>query len=198
VIRRVMICAISALSMGLVPAGCSGLGSPGAPEAQQSRTGAGVGAGAASSVGSAAEATHEVSTPVPRQRTNGTSPAPAQAVRAFAMSYINWQADTVSAQLTALARTSVGQARSAMALQAAQTSSDYELKGGGLANQGTVEAVAPLAGGRGRYVVITRERTTATLTSAYDGLKAAWHVTVATVTELSPGGWVVSGWQPES
>ena len=33
-----------------------------------------------------------------------------------------------------------------MALAAAQTAGDYELQRGGIANSGTVEAVAPLAG----------------------------------------------------
>jgi hypothetical protein len=49
-----------------------------------------------------------------------------------------------------------------------------------------------------RYVVVTRELTVATATTAYQGLQPAWHVTVATVTQLASGGWAVSGWQPES
>ena len=71
------------------------------------------------------------------------------------------------------------------------------LQRGGIANQGTVEAVAPLGGRGDRYVVITRELTTASATTAYQGLQPAWHVTVATVSREPPGQWVVSGWQPE-
>jgi hypothetical protein len=97
-----------------------------------------------------------------------------------------------------LAQASVGQARSAMSLAAAQVAGTDEIVQNGVANSGTVEAVAPLRGARDRYVVVTRERTTATLTGAYDGLRPAWHLTVATVTELPGGGWVVSGWQPEN
>jgi hypothetical protein len=97
-----------------------------------------------------------------------------------------------------LARASIGQARSAMALAAAQTAGDYELRRGGVSNQGTVEAVAPLAGRPDEYVVVTRELTTATDTTVYQGLRPAWHVTLATVTQLAPGRWVLSGWQPES
>jgi sarcosine oxidase gamma subunit len=97
-----------------------------------------------------------------------------------------------------LAAGSVGQARSAMQLAAAQTANDYELQRGGIANHGTVEAVAPLRGSGDRYVVVTRETTTAALSSAYQGLRPAWHVAVATVSALGPGRWVVSGWQPES
>lgn len=85
-----------------------------------------------------------------------------------------------------------------MQLAAAQAASDYELQRGGIANQGAVEAVSPLRGGRDQYVVVTRELTTATATTAYQGLQPAWHVAVATVTEERPGEWVVSGWQPES
>jgi hypothetical protein len=97
-----------------------------------------------------------------------------------------------------LAAQSVGQARAVTALAAAQTAGDYELRRGGIANRGEVEAVAPLTGGVNRYVVVTRELTTATAASAYQGLAPAWHVTVATVEEQPRGTWVLSGWQPES
>ncbi|MHB8657043.1 MAG: hypothetical protein ACYC91_03670 [Solirubrobacteraceae bacterium] len=119
------------------------------------------------------------------------------ALRAFATNYINWTAATVTEQLRALAAASVGQARSAMELAASGTAGDYELRHGQIANRGTVEAIAPLTG-QGRYAVITRERTTAAASDAYQGLRPAWHVTVATVVRLASGGWVVSGWQPES
>jgi hypothetical protein len=97
-----------------------------------------------------------------------------------------------------LAAGSIGQARSAMALAAAQTANDYELRRGGIANAGTVEAVAPLPGRRDEYVVVTREQTTATNTTAYQGLRPAWHVAVAGVARVAGAGWVVSRWQPES
>jgi hypothetical protein len=119
-------------------------------------------------------------------------------VAVFANAYINWTARSVAADMAALARQSVGQARSEMELAAAQTGSDYELQRGGIANSGTVEAVAPLGGPGKRYVVVTREQTTATATDAYQGLHPAWHVAVATVARLGPGRWAVSGWQPES
>ena len=119
-------------------------------------------------------------------------------MRRFAIRYINWNAATVTRQMQVLALASVGQARSAMALAAAQTQNDYELRHGGIANSGVVEAVAPLPGRRNEFVVVTQERTTATDTSAYAGLRPAWHVAVAGVTEIAPGQWVVSRWQPES
>jgi hypothetical protein len=132
----------------------------------------------------------------------GGSASAAAAVTAFATAYINWSAATVSADMRRLAARSVGQARTAMQLAAAQTASDYELQHGGIANSGTVEAIAPARGARDQYVVVTRELTTATATTAYEGLRPAWHVAVATVSRQPSGRWVgrwvVSGWQPES
>jgi hypothetical protein len=146
-----------------------------------------------------AQATHEYpSPPPPRQSAAGAAAMAPQAIRRFATAYINWTATTAAADERALAAQSIGQARSTMVLAAAQTAQDYELRRGGIANRGTVEAIAPLLGTRNRYVVVTRELTTATNTSAYQGLRPAWHLAIATVTQLSSGRWVVSGWQPES
>jgi hypothetical protein len=146
-----------------------------------------------------AQRTHEYpSPPPPRQSVTGASASAAAAVFAFATAYINWNAKTVSQDLRVLARRSIGQARSTLQLAAAQTASDYELRRGGVANQGAVEAVAPLPGSREQYVVVTRELTTATATTAYQGLQPAWHIALATVTQERPGQWVVSAWQPES
>jgi hypothetical protein len=132
------------------------------------------------------------------QSAQGGSGTPMQAIAAFASSYINWTAATIAEDMRSLASSSVGQARSVATLAAAQTANDYELQRGGIANSGTVEAVAPLPKQPYQYVVVTRELTTATNTAAYQGLGPAWHVAIATVSELSPGRWVVSGWQPES
>ena len=146
-----------------------------------------------------AQATHEYPSPTPpRESAVGGSPTPLEAVDSFASAYINWTADTVSHDMRELAARSVGQARSAAELAASETAGDYELERGGIANSGTVEAIAPLPGQANRYVVVTRELTTATATTAYQGLRPAWHVAVASVQRLAPGEWVVSGWQPES
>jgi hypothetical protein len=145
-----------------------------------------------------ARATHEY--PSPRARREAVrrgSPTAIQSVRAFASAYINWTADSVAGDMRALAARSVGQARSALELAAAQTASDYELKRGGIANSGTVETVAALPGVKDQYVVVTRESTTASNTTAYQGLRPAWHVALATVTRIG-GVWAVSGWKPQS
>jgi hypothetical protein len=146
-----------------------------------------------------AQETHEYpSPPPPRPSVAGASRSPAAAVEAFASAYINWDAGSVSADMRELAARSIGQARAATQLAAAETADDYELHRGGIANAGTVEAVAPLSANRTEYVVVTRELTTATATTAYQGLEPAWHVAIATVTQVAHGRWVVSGWQPQS
>jgi hypothetical protein len=146
-----------------------------------------------------AQADHEYrSAPPPRQRPERAYPSPSAAIAAFAGAYINWTADSVPADMAKLSARSVGQARAATQLAAAQTAGDYELRRDGIANSGAVEAIAPLAGRANQYVVVTREQTTASGTTAYQGLAPAWHVTIATVTRVGAEAWVVSGWQPQS
>ena len=146
-----------------------------------------------------ADVTHEYpSPPPPPQTARRATPTATQAIRAFVTAYINWDARTVSADMRTLAADSVGQARAAMTLAAAETADDYELRRGGIANSGAVEAVAPLSGHRDQYVVVTRESTTATNTTAYQGLSPAWHVALATVQQLPGEGWALSEWQPEN
>lgn len=146
-----------------------------------------------------AQATHERTSTTPRPQTAlRAAPDATAAIRAFVTAYINWSADTVSGDMRALAARSIGQARAAMELAAAQTAGDYELRRGGVSNSGTVEAIAPLSGSPDQYVVVTRETTSATNSAVYQGLRPAWHVALATVTTLTDGRWVLSGWRPES
>jgi hypothetical protein len=116
----------------------------------------------------------------------------------FSDVYINWTAATVATHLRLLAEASVGQARSAMALAAGQTGRDADLQRGGIANSGTVEAIAPVTGRHNVYAVVTLERTTATNNAAYRGLAPTWHVTLASVVRVERGLWTLSGWQPEN
>lgn len=193
-VRRVWCAsAVAAAAVILALSGCDAL------EPHASRSAARVSAAARGTAEQLAQAarTHELPTPAPPQHARGAG-SPVQAVGTFARIYINWTAQSVAGQMAELARASVGQARSEMELAAAQTARDPQLRAAGIANRGMVESVAPLAGTPDRYVVVTLESTSATDTSAYQGLAAAWHVTVATVIEQSPGRWVVSNWQPES
>ncbi|MDQ6730698.1 MAG: hypothetical protein M3022_10440 [Actinomycetota bacterium] len=161
-----------------------------------------IGAASGTSTGSGAVARvdrrHEYPSPPVTQQAVAGAATPTLAVAAFAVAYINWTAQTVSGRMRGLAALSVGQARSLVALTAAQTARDYELRRGGVANTGIVEAIARVIGQPVTYAVVTRERTTATGTDAYRGLAPSWHVALATVIGSAHGGWVVSGWQPES
>jgi hypothetical protein len=145
-----------------------------------------------------AQRRHEYPAPAVMQSVPAAAQAPTTAIEAFATTYINWTATSVTARLRTLASLSVGQARAAMTLAAAETARDYELRRGGVANSGSVEAVAPLPGHANQYIVVTREHTTATGTDAYQGLRPAWHVTLATVTRIPGAGWALSSWQPEN
>ncbi|MGO9885274.1 MAG: hypothetical protein ACLPV4_19935 [Solirubrobacteraceae bacterium] len=144
-----------------------------------------------------AQRTHEYPSP-PVHQTAAGLPTPADAIAVFATAYMNWTAADVTGRMRALARLSIGQARSAVLLAAAQTAQDYELRRAGIANSGTVEAVAPLLHSNDRYVVVTRERTTASNTTAYQGLAPAWHLALATVSRVASGAWAVSSWRPEN
>ena len=188
--------ALAAIAGALALAGCSALGAtPTTPTTASTATTPAT----TNPKVAQAQATHEYpSPPPPAQQATGTAATPLTAISAFASAYINWQADTVTGDLRALAASSIGQARSAMQLAAAQTAGDVELQRGGIANSGTVQAIARKRGARDTYVVVTLERTTATATDAYQGLRPAWHVALATVAQLAPGEWVVSGWQPET
>lgn len=174
------------LSACIVVAGCGFASPPG---------------GASSSTTSAPGAARQAGpapAPPAQQPNPYDSPLAGELLVAFATAYINWNAHTVVADMRRLAAESVGQARSAMEMAAAETARDYELQRGGIANSGRVEAVAPLTNSGSRWVIVTRERTTATNSSSYQGLAPAWHVIVAAVVELSPGRWAVSLWQPQS
>jgi hypothetical protein len=192
-------------STGTATRAATGTATPAATSTATPAPGAPAGATASSTATAGAAAklaraqrTHEYLTPVPRQRVIGGWRSAVQAVQVFATTYINWNAGTVSPRLRALAEVSVGQARSAMSLAAAQTAHDYELQRGGIANSGVVEAIAPVLDQPDQYAVVTRETTTATRTTAYQGLTPAWHVALATVTRVQGGLWVLSAWQPEN
>jgi hypothetical protein len=149
------------------------------------------------SVAAEAQRTHEVPTPAPRPAVAGGWRSPAEAVQAFAAAYVNWNYRTVALHLRALSEVSVGQARSMLSMAAAQVGRDAELRRGQIANSGVVEAIGPVRSHSDQYAVVTRERTTAANTNAYQGLAPAWHVALATVTRVR-GLWVLSAWQPES
>lgn len=204
---------MAAVVLCLLGAGC-GVSLPAAPQGGSSTGASSPAAGAsARATGASAPPGAGASAPPPVSRNAGPvartgvvarapnpydSPLAAEALIAFATEYINWNARTVSADMQLLASQSVGQARSAMELAAGETARDYELQRGGIANSGQVEGVSPLSGPGGKWVIVTRERTTATANAAYRGLAPEWHVIVGKAIERWPGRWAISLWQPES
>jgi hypothetical protein len=193
------------LALTLVLGGCAGLSSEAAGTNPARATGSTQPHGRAIAAElRRAQATHELPSPAPPQHAPGSA-SPVQAIRRFAKQYVNWSDANVVARMHALARASVGQARAEMTLTAAQVRGDRTLRQAGIANHGTVEAVARVRWRR-RYVVVTREWTTARYTTAYQGLAPAWHVTLVTVARVSgaarrgrgPRHWAVSVWQPQS
>jgi hypothetical protein len=193
---------LAAVAVAIAVAGCGlGLGGP-APRTTTTRAASGAGGTPGTTAVRAtvarAQRTHEIPTPAPAQKAAWGWRSPVQAVQVFAQWYINWTADTVATHLRVLAQIGIGQARSAMALAAGQVAHDSALRLGGIANSGTVEAIAPVTGESNVYAVVTRERTTATHTNVYRGLRAGWHVTLATVIRVGGRLWTISGWQPEN
>lgn len=121
---------------------------------------------------------------------------PEQAIERFAALYVNWTYRTLAAHRLQLARIAVGAAAAAQRRGAAESAHDYELAQGRVSNRGELVAVAARRGASaGEYVVVTRETTTGIDT--YEGLPAAYHVTLVTVQAV-PGGWAVSAWEPQS
>jgi len=177
---------IISLMVSAALGGCSALGGPGASATTSVKL-------------EQAQRAHEYPSTAPAAQTaSGGERSAVEAIRAFASDYINWTADTVAADMRSLASRTVGQARSAMELAAAQSAQDYELQRGGIANSGTVEAIAPLLGHRDQYVVVTREETSSTNSTAYDGLRPAWHLALVGVLQIGQGRWAVNRWQPEN
>ena len=151
--------AVAGCGLGFGGSATGGLTAAGSPSAAQATAGE-------RAIVARARRTHEIPTPAPPDQALGGWRSPVQAVQVFAEWYINWTAGTVASHLRVLAQLAVGQARSAMTLAASQAADDGSLKLGGIANSGTVEAIAPVTDEDNVYAVVTRERTTATNTDA--------------------------------
>lgn len=119
-----------------------------------------------------------------------------QALRLYALLYINWTATTIAAHQRQLAAMSQGTARAAALQAAASYSRDPELEHSRVANTGTVVSSAAGQGPeRGGWVIVTSEHTTGT--GDYTGLPTAAHVTYAHLTR-TPHGWVIDQWSPQN
>ena len=123
-------------------------------------------------------------------------PTPLLALLRYARIYINWDAGTLARTQRQLAKISLGSAR-AQALQAAASyQHDATLQRSHVANSGQVVSIAAGQGpAAGQWVIVTSEKTTGQ--GDYQGLPAQLHITYAQLTH-TPGGWVISAWEPRT
>lgn len=171
--------ALAALAAAVVLAGCSN------PDAGGLPSGGGV------------QNAGEPAAPAPAA---GTTPMDAQgsaraAIARYARIYANWSWRTVAANQRRLAAMSVGQARVTDLQAAAQAAGDSTLRQGQISNSGSVVSIAPDQAQAGTWVLVTRERTSGS--GEYEGLPAAYHVTLARAQQIQQG-WAVSEWAPQS
>lgn len=129
------------------------------------------------------------------QRPVDVQPTASGAATAFAELYVNWSYATLAANQRALAAMAVGAARLSERQAAASAQRDMTIARGRVRNRGQVVSVAPDALRAGWWTVVTREQTEGE--EQYEGLPAAYHVTLAQVAQV-PGGYAVEQWLPQS
>lgn len=126
----------------------------------------------------------------------GVASSPQEALRRYALAYINWRANDLLEREQQLAAMSIGAAKLIAEQTAASQSTTAALIANDVANSGQVVAIAPGQGpDSGQWVIVTQEHTSGN--GSYTGLPAAPHVTLARVRQLS-NGWAVSAWNPSS
>jgi pyruvate/2-oxoglutarate dehydrogenase complex dihydrolipoamide acyltransferase (E2) component len=132
----------------------------------------------------------------PAAQTPGdVQPTPLAALTAFSRLYSNWTYRTLTSDQRALAAMSVGAARLAEQQAAASSAADTTITRGRIWNSGQIVSVAPNVSRPGTWVIVTREQTAGA--TQYEGLPAAYHVTLAQLAAV-PGGYAVSEWLPQS
>jgi hypothetical protein len=125
----------------------------------------------------------------------GVQPTPPKALAAFSRLYSNWTYRTLTSDQRRLAGMSVGAARLAEQQAAASSAADTTIARGRIWNSGQMVSVAPDVSRPGTWVIVTREQTGGA--TQYEGLPAAYHVTLAQLAPV-PGGYAVSEWLPQS
>jgi hypothetical protein len=125
----------------------------------------------------------------------GVQPTPPKALAAFSRLYTNWTYRTLTSDQRTLAGMSVGAARLAEQQAAASSAADTTIARGRIWNSGQIVSIAPNVSRPGTWVIVTREQTGGA--TQYEGLPAAYHVTLAQLAPV-PGGYAVSEWLPQS
>jgi hypothetical protein len=123
-------------------------------------------------------------------------PTPQAAVARYAQLAVNWTWRDLAAVERHLAALSLGPARAQALQAAAHAAADTTLRQQRVRNSGRAVAIAPgQAQAAGRWVIVTRERTTGQ--GAYAGLPPTLHVSYAQLTHTRRG-FVVSQWQAQT
>jgi hypothetical protein len=120
---------------------------------------------------------------------------PNGALAAFARLYVNWSYRTLTASQQTLAAMAVGPARLAEQQAAAASAADSTIARGHVWNHGQIVSIAADQTHPEQWVIVTREQTGGS--NDYQGLPAAYHVTLAQLAHL-PHGYAVNQWQPQT
>lgn len=129
------------------------------------------------------------------QKPAAVQATPARAVEAFAQLYVNWTYRTLTSNQRRLAAISVGPARLAEQQAAAASQVDTTIARGHIYNTGQIVSLSSERSHVGTWVLVTREQTGGS--SEYQGLQAAYHVTLAKLAHISQG-YVIESWLPQS
>jgi hypothetical protein len=186
--RRLKGLIAACLLAGAVAVALAGCANPDAPGAgQRTKPGAGV------------QNAGEPPAPPPAaptaQSPADVQPTPAMALALFAGLYVNWSYRTITSRQQTLAAISVGGARLSEQQAAAASRADTTISRGRIWNHGQIVSIAPDIVQPGAWVIVTREQTGGD--SDYEGLPAAYHVTLAQLAQV-PRGWAVRQWLPQS
>ncbi|HEY5261107.1 MAG TPA: hypothetical protein VIJ33_03270 [Solirubrobacteraceae bacterium] len=119
---------------------------------------------------------------------------PSKAIAAFAVRYVNWTYRTLGEHQRTLAAMSVGAARLSERQAAASSRGDTTIARGHIYNRGQIVSIARDLTTADSWVIVTREQTGGD--SQYEGLPAAYHVTIAQLAGV-PGGYAVEQWLPQ-
>ncbi len=119
---------------------------------------------------------------------------PNKAIAAFAELYVNWTYRTLGEHQRTLAAMSVGAARLSEKQAAASSRGDTTIARGHIYNRGQIVSIARDLTAADSWVIVTREQTGGD--SQYEGLPAAYHVTIAQLAGV-PGGYAVEQWLPQ-
>jgi hypothetical protein len=182
--RRLLVLGL-ALAAVVVLAGCTNPDAPTAPRSTPTSR----------SPQNAGEPTAPAPPSPGAQAPAGLQPTASKALAAFAQLYINWTYLTLSEHQRTLAAMSVGAARLSERQAASSSQSDGTIARGHIYNRGRIVSIAPDLARAGAWVIVTREQTGGN--TQYEGLPAAYHVTLAQLAGL-PSGYAVSEWSPKN